>query len=246
MIRAAVILAAMAGSGGLLFAQAAPPAPPALAFEAASVKRNPNPEAPLASPRFQGVTFTAANVGVETLITAAYGIQSRELIDAPAWISLSRFGERYDVVAKAPEGSSRQDMQAMLRHLLETRFALRLRRETRERPVYVLTTVDEGSALGPNLRRAVKDCLPRTACEGRVGRRRRQRHGSPMVLHSASDRRRTRSTRDRSHRFIGRVRFRTDLQTAGTVDEPGRSCGRHLHRRPPATRVEARKRTRTF
>jgi uncharacterized protein (TIGR03435 family) len=56
----------------------------------------------------------------------------------------------------------------MLRNLLEERFALRLRKETRQLPVYLLTRLDERS-LGPNLRPAVKDCLPRTACEGRSG-----------------------------------------------------------------------------
>jgi uncharacterized protein (TIGR03435 family) len=35
--------------------------------------------------------------------------------------------------------------------------------------VYILTKLNEGQSLGPNLRTAIKDCLPRTACEGRIG-----------------------------------------------------------------------------
>jgi hypothetical protein len=55
----------------------------------------------------------------------------------------------------------------MLRRLLEERFALRARRETREMPVYLLTRLEE-EELGPNLRRAAKDCLPSQMCEGRI------------------------------------------------------------------------------
>ena len=77
-------------------------------------------------------------------------------------------GERYDVTARFAEGSSAQDQRAMLRNLLEERFALRAHRETRELTVYLLTKLDERGRLGPNLRPAVKDCLPRTACEGQM------------------------------------------------------------------------------
>jgi uncharacterized protein (TIGR03435 family) len=138
-------------------------------FEVASVKRNTtSPPRTITSPRFQGTTFTALNVPVEMLITSAYGVPSRDLMEAPGWIQFDmNGGERYDVTARFAEGSSVQDQRAMLRSLLEERFRLRLRRETRQLPVYVLTRLDE-RALGPNLRSAVKDCLPRTACEGRT------------------------------------------------------------------------------
>ena len=137
-------------------------------FEAASVKRNTSGERGLSSPRFAGVTFTAVNVPVEMLISTAYGVPSRDLVDGPDWIRLViTGGERYDVVAKAAEGSSLQDQRAMLRNMLEDRFALRLRRESRQLPLYVLTKLNPQGQLGPNLRPAVKDCLPqRTVCEG--------------------------------------------------------------------------------
>ena len=57
----------------------------------------------------------------------------------------------------------------MLRNLLEDRFGLRVRRETRQLPVYILTTLDERGRLGPNLRPAAKTCEPNPVCEGRVG-----------------------------------------------------------------------------
>lgn len=138
-------------------------------FEVASVKRNGSSD-PSASPQFQGTRFVASNMPLSSLISAAYGVPSRDLFEAPQWIFYSPFtgGERYDVVARMPEGSSPQDQQAMLRNLLEDRFALRLRRETRQLPVYTLTKLDERT-LGPNLRPAAKTCDPRPMCEGRVG-----------------------------------------------------------------------------
>lgn len=165
------LIAAAVSLAGLFAAQAVPPVPAKLAFEAASVKANTSGERSLSAPRFQGTTFTALNVPVEMAISTAYGLPmfSRDLVDMPQWIRLDMTGvNRYDVTARAPDGSSLQDQRAMLRNLLEDRFGLRVRRETRELPVYLLTRLDERGALGPNLRRATKNCLPRTACEGRT------------------------------------------------------------------------------
>jgi uncharacterized protein (TIGR03435 family) len=106
-------------------------------------------------------------VWVAFLISTAYGIPMREVVDGPGWIYEDGSNDRFDVVAKAAPGSSRQDMQAMLRHMLEDRFKLRLRREKREMPVYLLTTMDPGGKLGPNLRRPARDCAPK--CEGVAG-----------------------------------------------------------------------------
>ena len=160
---------------------------PPLAFEAASVKRNTSGERSFVSPRFQGTTVTATNVPVEALISSAYGVPSRDLFDAPQWIFLDMTGgERFDLNARAADGSSVENQRAMLRTLLEQRFSLRVRRETRELPVYILMKRDERGTLGPNLRPAVKDCQPRTACEGRASAGSASYTGAqwPIVLRS--------------------------------------------------------------
>jgi uncharacterized protein (TIGR03435 family) len=93
-------------------------------------------------------------------------------MEAPSWIFSVLLGggsERYDVIAKFAEGSSVEDQRAMLRNLLAERFNLRVHRETRELPVYILTKLKDGGPLGANLQKAAKNCLPRTACEGRIG-----------------------------------------------------------------------------
>jgi uncharacterized protein (TIGR03435 family) len=142
-----------------------------LRFEVASIKRNTSGRFGMDGPSFKGTTYTAVNAPVQALISDAYGVAGRD-VDAPKWIFSQLLGggsERYDVIAKAADGSSVENQRAMLRTLLAERFALRLHREKRELPVYILTKLNEGRSLGPNLRAASKDCLPSTACEGRIG-----------------------------------------------------------------------------
>jgi uncharacterized protein (TIGR03435 family) len=142
-----------------------------LLFDAASVKRSVSTERSAGPVEFQKTSVVAIGVGVSSLISAAYGVPTRDLVDAPQWIYYSPFtgGERYDVVAKAAEGSSSQDLRVMLQNLLADRFGLRTRRESRQLPVYILTKLDERGRLGPNLRPAAKTCQPLPTCEGRVG-----------------------------------------------------------------------------
>ena len=156
-----VLLVAMVPLAPALTAQAPMPQ-----FEAASIKRNTLDDFAPGMPRFSGETFTARQMPVAMLISTAYGIPTRELVDGPGWIS-SDTTDRFDAIAKAAPGSSRADMQAMLRHMLEDRFKLRLRLEKRDMPVYLLTKMDAGGTLGPNLRRPTADCSPK--CTGRVG-----------------------------------------------------------------------------
>ena len=66
------------------------------------------------------------------------------IIGGPAWIN----SDRYDINAKAEDSASAGMMQGpMLQALLEDRFKLKIRRETREVPVYVLTVVKSGPKL---------------------------------------------------------------------------------------------------
>ena len=140
-------------------------------FEAASVKRSVSTARGAGPVEFQKTSIVAIGVAVSQLITAAYEVPARDLVDAPEWIYYSPFtgGERYDVVTRAPDGTSPQNLRAMLRNLLAERFGLRVRRETRQLPVYILTKLDERGRLEGNLRPAARTCKPDFPCEGRVG-----------------------------------------------------------------------------
>ena len=70
------------------------------------------------------------------LVAAAYGVDDNDSIaGGPAWLS----SDRFDIIAKAPAGASDEKLQAMLKALLEERFALAAHKEKRDMPMFVLT-----------------------------------------------------------------------------------------------------------
>jgi uncharacterized protein (TIGR03435 family) len=113
-----------------------------------------------------GGRFIAENIPVCMLITTAYNLppQSPRMSGGPGWIR----SERFDVQAKAdpaaiPPGSSRKaregQLRLMLQSLLEKRFKLILRRETREMPVYVLVVQQGGAKLQKSKIQHDEDCI---------------------------------------------------------------------------------------
>ncbi len=111
-------------------------------FETASVK--PCEPAP-PGPRRLGVTpgrLRATCMPLNALASIAYGVDLRfPLEGGPAW---SR-SDGYDIEANAEGNPSAKTMQGpMLQALLEDRFKLKIRRQTRESPVYALTIAKSG------------------------------------------------------------------------------------------------------
>ena len=76
------------------------------------------------------------------------------LVGGPGWID----SERFDIRAKGPEKVSRTDIPAMLRQLLEERFRLVVRRETRDAPMYALLLARRDGRLGAELTPSKLDC----------------------------------------------------------------------------------------
>lgn len=71
-----------------------------------------------------------------------------QVVGGPDWIAVDRF----DVTARAPEGAPPAAIFTMLRTLLEQRFKLRTRIESRERPIYALVQARSDGRLGPQLK----------------------------------------------------------------------------------------------
>ncbi len=67
-------------------------------------------------------------------ISFAYGMKSYQMF-GPEWLRQ----ERYDIVAKGPEGTRREDLPKMMQALLADRFRLKVHEETREIPAMALT-----------------------------------------------------------------------------------------------------------
>lgn len=134
----------------------APPPPwdaPHLQFEVASVKSNksgPN----MISMRTLPTSFNVTNMPLRMLIVQAYRVSGYQLVGGPSWID----SERYDIVAKGPEGSRPDQTPLMLRGLLADRFKLKIHGETRDTPVYALVLARSDGKLGPKLSKTTDDC----------------------------------------------------------------------------------------
>ncbi len=94
-----------------------------------------------------GATISAGRaeylyLDLKTLLTYAYGVKPYQ-ITGPDWMSTTRF----DIVAKMPEGSTKDDAPKMLQSLLEDRFQLTTHRTSAEHPVLALVVGKGGPKL---------------------------------------------------------------------------------------------------
>jgi uncharacterized protein (TIGR03435 family) len=81
-------------------------------------------------------------MSLKELIVAAYKVKPYE-ITCPDWMAT----ERYDIVARLPEGSTKEDAAGMLKVLLLERFKLQAHTESQERPVLALVAAKGGPKL---------------------------------------------------------------------------------------------------
>jgi uncharacterized protein (TIGR03435 family) len=85
------------------------------------------------------------NQSVDGLLTFAYAVHPRQIVDGPAWIDTQRF----DIVGQADvEGiPNLHQIQEMLQKLLASRFDLTFHREKRELSIYAITVAKSGPKL---------------------------------------------------------------------------------------------------
>jgi uncharacterized protein (TIGR03435 family) len=161
------------------------------AFEVASVK----PAAPIVGNRIMvGMRggpgtpdpgqITYNNVTVKGVLTTAYGVKGFQ-ISGPGWLD----SERYDIVAKLPRGSTKEQLMVMLQNLLAERFKLTLHREKKDLPMYALVVGKNG----PKLKESVEDAAPKgggTADDpaGAMGPPTVDRDGFPVLPPAAAGR----------------------------------------------------------
>ena len=141
----------------LALAAAVAPAQTKPTFEVASVKPSApldraklmaeiqNGATPRLGPRVDGARAEYIYMTVADLIVLAYNVKSDQ-IAGPGWITTQPF----DIIAKLPEGASKNDAPKMLQSLLEDRFKLALHRDSKEHPALALV-VGEG---GPKMKEA--------------------------------------------------------------------------------------------
>jgi len=109
-------------------------------FDAASVKPNPSLALRHVILPPVGGHLSTRNASLSLLIQTAYAVPSFQISGGPDWMNSAGF----DVDAKAEGNPSRSQVWLMLQSLLEDRFKLQIHRETKELPVYALTTAKSG------------------------------------------------------------------------------------------------------
>jgi uncharacterized protein (TIGR03435 family) len=116
------------------------------AFEVASIRPSSEQVAQVsAGMRIAGSQVRLTAMSVKEYIVIAYGVKPQQ-IAGPDWLGQSRF----DLAATIPAGGSATQVPEMLRTLLADRFRMRMHRETKEFPVYVLGVAKGGAKIQPS------------------------------------------------------------------------------------------------
>ena len=122
-----------------------------LEFEVASVKPSePVTPAMVASGKIHAgmkIDNARVDIGLMTmlqLITKAYDVKTYQ-VQGPDWMLMTP----YDIVAKMPEGATKEQVPQMLQSLLADRFKMTMHRDTKDRSVYALVLAKGGSKMTP-------------------------------------------------------------------------------------------------
>ena len=138
----AVVLGAgaAAGLGLVLRAQTQPEGKEPLVFEVASIKATPpDTRGGIVHP-VEGRGYEAIGVPLRTILTVAYTVTDRQISGGPSWIN----ADRWNIEAKGERRGTSDELHAALARLLEDRFQLKVRHETREMSCYILTVDKKG------------------------------------------------------------------------------------------------------
>jgi uncharacterized protein (TIGR03435 family) len=115
-------------------------------FEVASIKVAPTPEGRGYSVSSRGgpgtqdpSLFTCHNWSASSLVSNAFNLAAYEL-SAPEWMDSVRF----DMSARIPEGTTREQFRQMMQNFLAERFKLTFHREKKDVPGYSLVVAKNG------------------------------------------------------------------------------------------------------
>jgi uncharacterized protein (TIGR03435 family) len=132
MMRAITCLYSAALLSGLVFGQSSETKP---AFEIADVHVSPPTRNPfLRRPTIRRGRYEIRLATMVDLISAAWGIDAERVVGGPNWVE----NDRFDVIAKAPDGITADAAKPLLQSLLAERFKLVVHNDSRSVPAYGL------------------------------------------------------------------------------------------------------------
>ena len=123
-----------------------------LSFEVASIKPvEPLDARAIMSGRLPGISVDKAFVHISNerlmdMVRWAYRVSRHHVVGGPVWLSAAN-AERFDIVAKMPDGATQEQAPEMLQTLLAERFGLVAHREKRDGLAYALTVRRGGARL---------------------------------------------------------------------------------------------------
>jgi uncharacterized protein (TIGR03435 family) len=141
-------------------------AEPLPSFEVASVRPNKSGERTGPHLRYEGSQFVVVNTNLLTIVRTAWDLPADQVVGGPGWVE----SERFDILAKIPEGTARPQRPLMVRALLAERFKLRTHVETRDARIYALVVARPDGTLGRRMSRAIFDCKSGSAGGDRAAR----------------------------------------------------------------------------
>lgn len=110
-------------------------------FAVASIKPTPPDERRGIVHQLPGnQVYEVIGAPLSLIMTVAYTVTNRQISGGPDWINT----ERWNIEAKAERSGTSDEMHDALARLLEDRFQLKIRHETRDLPCYILSVDKKG------------------------------------------------------------------------------------------------------
>ena len=115
--------------------------------EVATIKPS-KPDRPGKGFTFDGHRFKTMNTSVVDMLTFAYGVQQRQIVGGPPWLSSDKFD--LEVQPDIEGMPNDKQLKSMLQKLLPERFKLQFHHAQKELPVYALLVAKGGSKMTKN------------------------------------------------------------------------------------------------
>lgn len=123
-------------------------------FDVVSIKRNPGNADSAGIRRTPDGGFAMTNMPISGIIRAVTETFVRDVVGLPRWATTDRF----DIVAKAPEGTRPDQRVEMTRAMFVERMQLVFHIENQERETFALVMARDDRRLGPSLTPSSLDC----------------------------------------------------------------------------------------